>query len=42
MGFIARRPGCDQILLRYVDIDTGATLDMRGIAALRLAPTDQS
>jgi hypothetical protein len=38
MGYVARCPGCDQVLLRYADIPTGPTLDMRGIAALRLAP----
>jgi Family of unknown function (DUF6510) len=41
MGFIARCPGCDYVLLRYADIPTGSTLDMRGIAALRLTPADR-
>ncbi|MGK3203425.1 DUF6510 family protein [Amycolatopsis sp. MEPSY49] len=36
MGYIARCPGCDQVLLRYAEAPTGATLDMRGIATLRL------
>lgn len=36
MGYVARCAGCDQVLLRYADVPTGATLDMRGIATLRL------
>jgi hypothetical protein len=42
MGFIARCPGCDHVLLRYTNIPTGSTLDMRGIAALRLTPADRT
>ena len=42
MGFIARCPSCDHILLRYTNIPTGTTLDMRGIAALRLTPADRT
>lgn len=36
MGYIARCPGCDQVLVRYAEVSSGATLDMRGIATLRL------
>lgn len=36
MGFIARCPGCDHVLLRYAR----STLDMRGIASLRLAAVE--
>jgi Family of unknown function (DUF6510) len=42
MGYIARCPGCDHVLLRYTDIPTGATLDMRGITALRFTPPTQT
>jgi hypothetical protein len=42
MGFIARCPGCDQVLLRYTNLPTGTTLDLRGITALHLTPTDQT
>ena len=37
MGYVARCPGCDHVLLRYTNIP-GSILDMRGIAALRLSP----
>ena len=36
MGLIARCSGCDLVLLRYADLPTGRTLEMSGIAALRL------
>jgi hypothetical protein len=39
MGHIARCPGCGDALLRFADTPAGSTLDMRGIAALRLTPT---
>lgn len=41
MGLIARCPGCDTVLLRYGNTPTGVIVDMRGIAALRLAPADR-
>ena len=37
MGLVARCPGCESVWLRYVETPTGSTLDMRGVAALRLA-----
>jgi len=39
MGLVARCPGCDRVLLSYTDLAPGRTLEMRGIAALRLPPT---
>ncbi|MET8996429.1 DUF6510 family protein [Amycolatopsis sp. NPDC004169] len=40
MGYVARCPGCDQVLLRYAEAPAGTTLDMRGIATLRLTTVD--
>lgn len=37
MGLIARCPGCGDALLRYTETARGRTLDMRGIATLRIA-----
>jgi hypothetical protein len=36
MGLVARCPGCDNVLLSYTELPTGRTLQMYGIAALRL------
>jgi Family of unknown function (DUF6510) len=36
MGLVARCPGCDLVLLRYTELPAGRTLEMRGMAALRL------
>jgi hypothetical protein len=36
MGLVARCPGCDNVLFRYLETPTGRTLDMRGVATLRL------
>jgi Family of unknown function (DUF6510) len=38
MGLIARCPGCDRVLLSYTELRTGRTLEMHGIATLRLPP----
>jgi hypothetical protein len=38
MGLVARCPGCDQVLLGYTDLPAGRTLQLRGMAALRLPP----
>lgn len=37
MGLIARCPACGDAWLRYAETDRGRTLDMRGIATLRVA-----
>ena len=39
MGLVARCPGCDHVLLSYTELAPGRTLEMRGLAALRLPPT---
>lgn len=36
MGLVARCPGCDHVLLRFVELPSGRTLEMSGMAALRL------
>ncbi len=37
-GLVARCPGCDAVLLRYVENPRGRWLDLRGTAALRFDP----
>jgi hypothetical protein len=37
-GLVARCPGCDTVLLRYVETPHGRWLDLRGTAALRFDP----
>ncbi len=39
MGLVARRRGCDHVMLRYVDLPAGRTLEMGGMAVLRLPPS---
>ena len=34
-GLVARCPGCDTVLLRYVETPHGRWLELRGTAALR-------
>ncbi len=41
MGLVARCTGCDQVLLSYTELPTGRTLQMSGIAALRLPSSTQ-
>lgn len=36
MGLVARCPGCDHVMLSYADLPTGRTLQMQGMAALRM------
>ena len=36
MGLVVRCPGCDHVLLGYTDLPAGRTLEMSGMAALRL------
>jgi len=36
MGLVARCPGCDHVLIRYVELPVGRTLEMSGMAALHL------
>lgn len=38
MGLVARCPACEAVLIRYAETPSGRTLDMRGVAALRIAP----
>lgn len=40
MGLIARCVGCDLVLLRYTELAGARTLDMTGMAALRLPPSE--
>ncbi len=40
MGMIARCPGCEAVLLRYVETAGGRTFEMRGVATLRIAPDE--
>jgi len=39
MGLVARCPGCDNVMLSYTELPAGRTLQMHGMAALRL-PTE--
>jgi hypothetical protein len=41
-GLVARCPGCDAVLLRYVETPHGRWLDLRGTAALRFDPLPAS
>lgn len=36
MGLVARCPGCDHVMLSYTELPAGRTLQMHGMAALRL------
>ncbi len=42
MGLIARCTGCEEVLLRYAESPAARTLDMRGIAALRISTAEPS
>ena len=35
MGLVARCPACEHVMLRFVDLPVGRTLEMTGMAALR-------
>jgi hypothetical protein len=39
MGLVARCPGCDSVMLSYTELPAGRTLEMHGMAALRLPAT---
>jgi hypothetical protein len=41
-GLVARCPGCDTVLLRYVETTHGRWLDLRGTAVLRFDPLPSS
>jgi hypothetical protein len=41
-GLVARCPGCNAVLLRYVETPHGRWLDLRGTAALRFDPQPAS
>lgn len=42
MGLIVRCPACGEALLRYAETPDARTLDMRGIAALRITTAERS
>jgi hypothetical protein len=41
MGVVARCAGCAEILLRYAETSSGRSLDLRGVAVLRLPPAGE-